>query len=216
MDATFGPMRPATFGRPGSLVQTARQAPATRALTAARRCRFLYSCRARCRPLLLLTGLTGPCARISRHVTGLDSSRKMIEINHRKQNTERVDFRPTDLFAWQPRRQYDLVAACFWLSHIPTEHLAPFLAKITASLRPDGLVFFVDSRLARTSRAKDHEAPEADLGTSRRKLADGREFEIVKIFHEPGQLVAQFANARLKATVKTTSNYFLYGTATRC
>lgn len=163
------------------------------------------------------TGIwTAEILRASQRVTCLDASTKMIEINRAKQSSDRVTFRQADLFAWQPESQYDLVFTSFWLSHVPPDRLAPFLDKVTASLKPDGLFYFIDSRLARTSRAKDHEAPEVDTGTSNRRLNDGREFQIIKIFHDPEKLSAQMLNAGLKADIKTTQNYFLYGTATRC
>lgn len=181
--------------------------------------RFLHEFRGFNATLELAAGTgiwTTELLRISQRVDCLDASPAMIEINRRKQNTARVSFHQTDLFTWQPTNRYDLVSTCFWLSHIPSPKIVPFLQKVAASLGPDGLVFFVDSRLARASRAKDHEAPEIDTGISHRKLGNGREYEIVKVFHDPDALTAQFANAGLKATVKTTTNYFLYGTATHC
>lgn len=152
----------------------------------------------------------------SQQVTCLDASETMIEINRAKQNSDRVTYHQTDLFTWQPDTQYDLVFNSFWLSHVPSDQLAPFLEKVAGALKSDGLYYFIDSRLARTSRAKDHEAPEVDTGISNRKLNDGREFQIIKIFHDPEKLTAQMLNAGLKADIKTTENYFLYGTARRC
>lgn len=163
------------------------------------------------------TGIwTTEILRTSERVTCLDASRKMIAINRAKQNTRRVSFHQIDLFAWEPTTCYDLVFTGFWLSHIPGDQLQPFLERISASMKPDGLFYFVDSRLARTSRAKDHEAPEIDTGISHRKLNDGREFQIIKIFHDPEKLSAQMLNAGLKADIKITDNYFLYGAAHRC
>ena len=163
------------------------------------------------------TGIwTTEILRTSQRVTCLDASAAMIEINRGKQNNDRATYRQTDLFAWEPDAAYDLVFTSFWLSHVPSDHLPVFLDKVTASLKPDGLFYFVDSRLARASRAKDHEAPEIDTGISNRRLNDGREFQIIKIFHEPEKLTAQMLNAGLRANIKITDNYFLYGTACRC
>ena len=44
----------------------------------------------------------------------------MININRAKLQSGRVDYQRVDLFAWQPRRQYDMVFFGFWLSHVPT------------------------------------------------------------------------------------------------
>ena len=149
-------------------------------------------------------------------VTTLDASPEMIRIHRDKLHSDRVTRRQLDLFTWQPDERYEFISACFWLSHIPHERLAGFLETIAAALAPDGPFFFADSRLARKSRARNHEAPEADTGISRRKLDDGREFSIVKVFHDPARLREQFAAAGLRADIHETEEYFLYGTAVRC
>lgn len=83
-------------------------------------------------------------------------------------------------------------------------------------MNPDALFFFLDSRHAETSTAKDHAPIDANAGKVLRKLTDGREFEIVKVFHSADRLREIMAAAGLRATVHQTDNYFLYGVATRC
>jgi hypothetical protein len=79
------------------------------------------------------------------------------------------------------------------------------------SLRPGGRVFFVDSRREPTSTAVDH-APLTGSGVVRRKLNDGREFQIVKVFYDPDDLRRRLDALGWDADVHTTGSYFLYGT----
>lgn len=163
------------------------------------------------------TGIwTRELLRFSQTVTALDGSPEMIRIHRAKLQSDRVINRQVDLFQWEPDGQFDFVAAFFWLSHVPTDRLVDFLGKIRRALRPEGVFFFGDSRLARKSRAKNHEAPEVDTRTSQRKLADGREYRIVKVFHRPAELTRIFAAAGLRADIRETSEYFLYGTGVHC
>ena len=54
-------------------------------------------------------------------------------------------------------------------------------------LKPSGTVFFVDSLSEQTSAAIDS-GSSTSSGMSRRKLNDGREFDIVKIYYDPLEL----------------------------
>jgi hypothetical protein len=44
----------------------------------------------------------------------------------------------------------------------------------------------------------------------KRKLNDGQEFQIVKIFYQPEQLLDKLTQAGFNAEVKLTDNYFIY------
>jgi hypothetical protein len=75
-------------------------------------------------------------------------------------------------------------------------------------LRPGGKVFFVDSRREPTSTAADHQLPEPGHQVMTRKLNDGRDFEIVKNFYDPGKLISRCIRAGLEMTVRETATYF--------
>ena len=119
------------------------------------------------------------------------------------------------VFAWRPDRRYDAVCFGFWLSHVPDERLDDFLAMVASALRPGGKLFFVDGRREPTSTAADHQLPDEHTLVMTRRLNDGREFQIVKIFYEPAALAARFARAGLAVTVRETPTYFIYGTGER-
>jgi demethylmenaquinone methyltransferase/2-methoxy-6-polyprenyl-1,4-benzoquinol methylase len=116
--------------------------------------------------------------------------------------------------AWAaPDRQVDALFAGFWLSHVPRGRLDEFLALARAWLRPAGTFAFIDSLRDAQSGATDHASPEDDR--SLRRLADGREFRIVKIYYEPAELRAALLRAGFaSAEVTTTGRFFLLGSAT--
>lgn len=160
------------------------------------------------------------------HVTVLDSSEEMMQLNRQKLQSKKVTYTLTDLFYWQPVMAYDAVFMGFWLSHVPPPLLYDFIGTIAGALNPGGKVFFVDSSPEPTSTARDlvdevagrnlssESLPGTQL-TMRRRLNDGREFQIVKIFYKPGDLVDRFQAHNINITVQETSKFFIYGWGTR-
>jgi demethylmenaquinone methyltransferase/2-methoxy-6-polyprenyl-1,4-benzoquinol methylase len=116
--------------------------------------------------------------------------------------------------AWaEPDRAVDAVFTGFWLSHVPRARLAEFLAIVRRWLKPGGTFAFIDSLADPQSSAADHPAPGDDA--SLRRLDDGREFTIVKVYYQPGELEAALADAGFAdARVTTTGRFFLTGIAT--
>ncbi len=121
--------------------------------------------------------------------------------------------------AWaEPDREVDGVFCGFWLSHVPRDRLPDFLGLLRRWLKPGGLLAFVDSRADPQSGALDQPpVGEADraAGIVRRRLADGREFRVVKVLHEPGELAAGLLAAGFAtAEVTATDRFFVLGRAT--
>ena len=115
--------------------------------------------------------------------------------------------------AWaEPDREVDALFAGFWLSHVPRNRLDEFLAIARRWLRPGGTFAFIDSLPDPQSSAADHPAPADDASV--RRLDDGREFTIVKVYYEPRALESALANAGfVDARVTTTGRFFLTGVA---
>ena len=115
--------------------------------------------------------------------------------------------------AWaEPDRAVDAVFAGFWLSHVPRARLDAFLAIVRRWLKPGGVFAFIDSLPDPQSSAADHPTPAGDLSV--RRLADGREFTVVKVYYEPGELEAALSEVGFDdATVTTTGRFFLTGVA---
>ena len=116
--------------------------------------------------------------------------------------------------AWAPPdRQVDALFCGFWLSHVPRHRLQDFLAICRGWLKPGGIFAFIDSRLDPESSAANHPTPENDQSV--RRLNDGREFTIPKIYYEPAELEAALQSAGFaEASVSSTPRFFLLGRAT--
>jgi 2-polyprenyl-3-methyl-5-hydroxy-6-metoxy-1,4-benzoquinol methylase len=148
----------------------------------------------------------------------IDVSPEMIEINRQRlseSNLEnKVEYIIADLFFWSPTEKYDFIFFGFWLSHVPQSEFDNFWDKIRKAVKPTGKVFFVDSLLTQESTAKNHTSLD-NSGRVKRKLNSGRAFEIIKQFYEPEELVLKINRLGWKGQVKSTDNFFLYGSLTR-
>jgi 2-polyprenyl-3-methyl-5-hydroxy-6-metoxy-1,4-benzoquinol methylase len=161
------------------------------------------------------TGLwTRHLARHATRVTAVDASPEVIELARlRVASDSKVDFVRANLFAWEPDRQYDVCFFSFWLSHVPEERFAGFWEKVARALTPGGRVFFIDSLRSDRASAVDHVLPGAAEQTMLRRLADGREYQIVKRFYEPLPLACELSALGWECEVSTTPEFFLYGQA---
>lgn len=117
--------------------------------------------------------------------------------------------------AWaDPDRPVDALFTGFWLSHVPRARLGDFLAIARRWLRPGGTYAFVDSRPDRESGATD-QVVRPDAEVSLRRLSDGREFLIPKVFYEPAELEAALVAAGFAdASIEVSGRFFLLGRAT--
>jgi 2-polyprenyl-3-methyl-5-hydroxy-6-metoxy-1,4-benzoquinol methylase len=165
------------------------------------------------------TGLwTQHLARTAASITAVDSSPEVIEINRERLgpgSAKHVEYVQADLFAWKPTEQYDVVFFSFWLSHVPPERFAPFWKMVQKALAPGVRVFFIDSLYSETSTASDHRLEGQGATTLTRRLNDGQEFRIVKVFYQPETLADQLATLGWQARAQATAHYFLYGSAER-
>ncbi len=125
---------------------------------------------------------TGELARHADHITAVDASPEVLEINREKLADERANYLQADLFTWRPDALYDVVFFSFWLSQVPPEKFSEFWSVVRDSLRPGGRVFFIDS--LRPEKPAVKERPLGDP-TTVRQLNDGREFRIFKTFYDP-------------------------------
>jgi demethylmenaquinone methyltransferase/2-methoxy-6-polyprenyl-1,4-benzoquinol methylase len=96
---------------------------------------------------------------------------------------------------------------------VPRDRLDAFLALARRWLRPGGIFAFIDSLLDPQSIAEDHPAPADDVSV--RRLDDGREFTVVKVYYDPVGIEQALARAGFEgARVTSTGRFFLTGAAT--
>jgi SAM-dependent methyltransferase len=160
------------------------------------------------------TGLwTVELARHADSITAVDASPEVLDINRSRLGEARpgipVDYVQADLFDWRPEARYDAVFFGFWLSHVPPERFVPFWELVRSALAPGSRVFFVDSLRPETPAETERARTSGDHTTLRR-LNDGREFRIVKVFHDPDDLEARLATLGWRFSVQNTGDSMLY------
>jgi trans-aconitate methyltransferase len=150
-------------------------------------------------------------ARRAEHVHAVDVAPEMIErARGRVAGVGSVSFELADVHAWEPPRRYDVVHVAFLLSHIPSARWDRFWDVATAAVADDGILAFVDA-------APDRRDEEEWLteGVVRRRLRDGSEHRIVKVFPTPAELTAALTSRGLEVEVSVLGDHFLVGTARR-
>ena len=145
------------------------------------------------------------------HLVALDASPEVQAINRARVDSANVEYAIVDLFEWRPQRRYDVVFMSFWLSHVPDDRFDEFWRRVRAALKDGGAAYVVDSGWDMTSTAKNHVRPDRGAGIAERKLNDGSEYRIVKIFHEPDDLARRLRALGFTSRIVHTPRYFIHG-----
>ena len=150
-------------------------------------------------------------------LTAIDGSREMLAINAGRLRSPRVRYIEADLFRWHPAAEgrFDTIFFGFWLSHVPPEKFAEFWNLMDSCLAPRGRIFFVDSRYQETSTAVNHVLPDRSATVLQRRLNDGREYRVYKIFYDRDELTLRLGALKWSFEITETRNYFLYGAGCR-
>src|SRR5919202_6754808 len=152
------------------------------------------------------TGIwTRQLLRHADRVTAVDAVPEVLELN-RARTGGAAEYVLADVFAWEPPREFDVCFFGFWHSHVPSRHFDAFWQLVGRALKPAGRVFLIDNARLGDSRHLVRASGEV----ARRRLSDGREFDIVKRFWEPGELEREVAQVGWGLSVRTTTNgYFI-------
>jgi len=160
------------------------------------------------------TGLwTGRLAAHADSVTAIDAAPEVLEIARAKLTAANVCHVEADLFAWEPEEAYDVCFFAFWLSHVPRQRSRPFWEKVRRALAPGGRVYIVDSARSPRASARDHLLQDPAEELAARRLADGREFRIVKHWFDATTLQRELADLGWNADIEATREFFVYGHA---
>jgi demethylmenaquinone methyltransferase/2-methoxy-6-polyprenyl-1,4-benzoquinol methylase len=143
----------------------------------------------------------------ARSLHAIDGSAETLAVNRQRLGAaaDLVSYEVADLFEWRPPRRWDTCVFGFWICKVPDERLANFLNTVAASLRPEGVVCFID-KAAVSEPASEREE---------RTLDDGRRFTIFDHPRPPARLVEAFAAAGLHIRVQTFGDRFCLGHGTR-
>jgi demethylmenaquinone methyltransferase/2-methoxy-6-polyprenyl-1,4-benzoquinol methylase len=152
---------------------------------------------------------TQDLVRHARTLTCVDGSPRMIERNRSEVGDPTVKYAVADLFEWTPDRTYDEVFFAFWLSHVPLDRFEEFWDLVRRCLGPGGRVAFIDE----DARGGLNEPTSLRDGVcvAQRTLADGRTFDIVKIFWRPDELEARLRSSGWDVEVRPVGETFLFG-----
>ena len=156
---------------------------------------------------------TRELVRHARTLTCVDASPQMLERNRQSVAGARVVHICADVFSWRPPRTYDDVVFGFWLSHVPPTRFDEFWELVASCLSPGGRAVFVDE----DERVVVHEADRSGgaVPTARRRLSDGRTFEIVKVFWDEGDLEQRLGGLGWDARVRPLGDSCFLGVAHR-
>jgi demethylmenaquinone methyltransferase/2-methoxy-6-polyprenyl-1,4-benzoquinol methylase len=175
--------------------------------------------------VLELAGGTGwwtqRLAGVASTLTVVDGSSETLELNRARVGRDDISYVVADLFTWEAERaqSYDVVFFSFWLSHVPRERVAAFFALVARCLRPGGRAVFIDNRHDPKLDVPDPYVTRygtvvgGDGDVQVRRLGDGTEHRVVKVFYEPAELQDRLAELGWRADVRATESSFIYGTA---
>lgn len=147
----------------------------------------------------------------ARSVTAVDAATEALAIARTRVTTPSVRFVEADVFAWQPPRRYDVVFFAFWLSHVPPARLPDFWSTVAAALAPGGRAIFIDD--GPSASAREEILTAQPVPAVRRRLDDGSEHRVVKVFHDATGLSSDLAALGWSAQVRTVSGTFICGIA---
>ena len=158
------------------------------------------------------TGLwTRHLAEMATSVTAVDASREALELNQRRVGSSKVHYVCADLFDWEPGETFDFIFFGFWLSHVPAERFDWFWSRVRGALATHGRAFFVDNARNPEIAAANHQLPAVGSFVMERRLNDGRQFRVVKVFYEPAALQERLARLGWRGFVRTSGKFFIYG-----
>ncbi|MFJ8510397.1 class I SAM-dependent methyltransferase [Streptomyces avermitilis] len=118
----------------------------------------------------------------ARSVTAVDAATEVLALARARTAFPTVEFLEADLFEWQPSRRYDTVFFALWLSHVPPMRLPGFWNTVAAALAPGGKAIFIDDGPA--AAAYEEVLTDRPTPAALRRLDDGSQYRIVKVFHD--------------------------------
>lgn len=143
----------------------------------------------------------------ARSVTAVDAAPEVLALARARTDSPTVQFLEADLFQWRPPRRYDTVFFAFWLSHVPPRRLPDFWNTVAAALAPGGKVIFVDDGPA--VAAAEEVLADQPVPAALRRLDDGSQYRIVKVFHDVRTLTDDLTALGWSVHIRPVSGNFI-------
>ncbi|WP_246113490.1 class I SAM-dependent methyltransferase [Streptomyces montanus] len=140
-------------------------------------------------------------------VTAVDAAAEVLALARARTASPTVRFLQADLFEWQPLRRYDTVFFAFWLSHVPPTRLPDFWNTVAAALTPGGKVIFIDDGPA--AAAEEEVLAHQPAPAALRRLDDGSQYRIVKVFHDARTLTDDLTALGWSARIRPMAGSFV-------
>jgi 2-polyprenyl-3-methyl-5-hydroxy-6-metoxy-1,4-benzoquinol methylase len=157
------------------------------------------------------TGLwTGALAEAAATVTAIDAAPEAIAIARGRVTAANVRFEVADVFSWTAPARFDTVFFAFWLSHVPASRFGPFWRQLHGLVAGHGRVLLVDEHPDVRGK-EDYAAGSGEV--IHRRLADGSEHRLVKVFVHPGQLRARLSQLGWQARIHRDGPDWVIGEA---
>ncbi len=121
-----------------------------------------------------------------------------------------VRFEVADVFSWAAAARFDTVFFAFWLSHVPASRFEQFWRQLRGLVTGHGRVLFVDEHP--DVCGKEAYAAGSDEIIQRR-LGDGSEHRLVKVFVHPGQMSARLNQLGWQSCIRRDRNDWVIGEA---
>lgn len=154
---------------------------------------------------------TSVLADTAASVTATDANQATLDVaKTRREWPPTVDFAVADAFTLRDiPGDFDAAFAGFFWSHIPLAKLDTFLDGLRMRLRPGSLVVFADNRLVPGSVHPVARRDDQGNTYQQRQMDDGRSWEVLKNFPEPGEVRARLSRFGPSAEVEELDNYWL-------
>lgn len=143
--------------------------------------------------------------RRARSVLATDASEAMLEIARAKEYPGgRVSFALADAYALDgvAEGQFSAAFAADWWSHIPNSRLGAFLSTLHGKLREGASVVFLDMLERHAPEFGRYRVDGEGNRVYRRRLPDGREFDVIKNFPTERQLRTAVAGVATNVEVR--------------
>jgi SAM-dependent methyltransferase len=140
-------------------------------------------------------------------VTAVDAADEVLAIARARTVYPSVQFIQADLFEWQPPQRYDTVFFAFWLSHVPPTRLPDFWNAVAAALAPGGKAIFIDDGPA--AAAYEEVLANQPAPAALRRLDDGSQYRIVKVFHDVQTLTDDLTALGWSVRIRPVARYFV-------